>query len=143
MTALLQEKMSVTERWIYKQFPLLVGKKAWKGGMCVMAIGGIVEPGRLGASLMVIGRFAETIDATTVTKLVNVNLGMEIEVEWWANAGAVVAADIGTLAYVADDQSVSADPTGGSVAGLIWAVDAARGVAIQKPYFPLGLVNVP
>jgi hypothetical protein len=139
VSVLVQEKMSDTERWIYHLFPLLAGKKAWKNGIACMAVGGIVQPGSATAGLVMIGRFAETIDATgLVNKPVNVNLGMEIEVEWWANAGAVVAADIMTLAYVADDQSVSTDDTGGVLAGLIWAVDAKRGVAVQKlQYIPI------
>lgn len=136
MTALANERMSSTERWTRKQFPLAVGNKAWKNGIaCADLSSGKVEPGHGEADLLVIGRFAETIDATAAEKLVNVDLGMEIEVVWYENAtagDAVVAADLFNLCYVLDDQTVTRTPGGRPVAGRIWAVDSARGVAVEK-----------
>lgn len=134
MTALIQEKMSLTERWTYHQFPLAVGNKAFKNGLaCLDLSTAKVEPGHVESDLFVMGRFAETVDATLVEKLVNVNFGMEIEVEWWANGtGTIAATDVGSLCYVQDDQTVTITPTGASVAGRIWAVDSVKGVAVQK-----------
>lgn len=135
MTALANERMRSVERWTYKTFPLAVGNKAWKGGIaCLDLSTGKVEPGHAETDLFVIGTFAETVDATAAEKQVNVNFGMEIEVEWFDNSlsNAVAAANVGSLCYVEDDQTVTTSPTGASIAGRVWAVNATDGVAVQK-----------
>lgn len=135
MTALAMERMSVFERWTYQMFTLAAGTKAYKNGIAVIALGtGRVRPGRAAATDLVIGKFNETVDATAGEKLVHVNLGVEIEVEWWDNSAAapVAATDVGQLCYVEDDQTVSMTATGTSVAGRVWRVEAGRGVAVQK-----------
>ena len=131
MTALDREKMSSTERWTYHLFPLAIGNKGWKNGQCGIDLStGKVEPAHAESDLFIIGRFAETVDAISVEKQVNVNLGMEIEVEWWAQDGSVAAVNVGSLAYTLDDQTVGL--SGSSVAGRIWLVDSVKGVAVQK-----------
>jgi len=147
MTALAAERLMITERWTYKQFPLAVGNKAWKGGKAVLDLSTAkCEPGHEETDLFDIGTFDETVDATAAEKLVNVNLGKEIEVQWWANAGggdAVVATDVGSLVYILDDQTVTRTATAHSVAGRCWAVDATKGVAVERlqavPTFPASL----
>jgi hypothetical protein len=141
MTALARERMSIIERWTYHQFPLAVGNKGWKGGMAFLdSSTGKCEPGHASENdLIYIGTFDETIDATSVEKLVNVDLGMEIEVRWWENsvANAIAASDVGKLCYAEDDQTVTITSATGanSVVGRIWAVDSVKGVAVQKlPY---------
>lgn len=136
MTALAQERQGSRERWTYKQFTLASGNKAWKGGIaCLDLSTGKVEPGHAETDLLLLGQFAETVDAAGGDKLVNVNLWREIDVIWYANApggDAVVATDIGSLCYVFDDQTVTKTATGRSVAGRVWAIDATLGVAIEK-----------
>lgn len=136
MTALAKEKMKLTERWTFKEFPLAVTNKAWKNGIaCGDLSTGKCEPGHPETDLFVIGSFAETVDATAAEQMVNVDLGKEIEVEWWANApggDAVVAGDLFNLCYILDDQTVTRTSTGASVAGRIWAVDATKGVAVER-----------
>lgn len=119
------------ERWTFKQFPLAVGNKAWKHAAVGIDLStGKVEPMHSEADLFFIGVAAETVDATSVEKLLNVNLGMEIEVERWASGGGISAANLGSLCYFSDDQTVVLTP--GAVAGRIWDYDATRGVAVQK-----------
>jgi hypothetical protein len=131
VSALDREKMSSTERWTYHLFPLAVGNKGWKNGMCGIDLStGKVEPAHAESDLFIIGRFAETIDATSAEKQINVNLGMEIEVEWWAQDASIEAADVGSMAYALDDQTVGI--AGSAVAGRIWAVDSVKGVAVEK-----------
>jgi hypothetical protein len=135
VTALIKERMSSFERWTYKEFPLAVGNKAFQGAIAALDLStGKVEPGHAETDLFVIGKFAETVDATAAEALVNVNLGMEIEVEWWDNSGTnpVAATDVGSLCYVEDDQTAAISASGGSVLGRVWAVDALRGVAVEK-----------
>lgn len=85
--------------------------------------------------LQVIGVAAETVDATSADALLNVDLEVEITVEWFANAtstDAVAATDLGSRGYMMDDQTVTITAAGRSVAGRIWAVDSTYGVAVQK-----------
>lgn len=124
--------MRTTERWTYHLFPLAVGFKAWKGAAIGIEIAsGKVKPATAAATLFIIGTAAETVDAVAVEKQLNVNLGLEIEVEWWASAGGITAANVGSFAYFADDQTVTLT-SNGMFAGRIWAYDSARGVAVQK-----------
>lgn len=123
--------MSNTERWTRKQFKLAAGNKAWKHAI-IMLKAGKVYPGGAGQGFLVIGRANETIDATGAEKLLDVHLGMEIEIEYWTPGGNFVEADIGSLAYVLDDNTVTLSP-GGPIAGRIWAIEVpGRGIGIQK-----------
>jgi hypothetical protein len=135
VTALARERMRSHETWQYKEFPLAVGNKAWKGGIAAIDLStGKVEPAHAETDLFVIGIFAETKDATDAELAVNVNLQREITVEWFGNSetDALTAADVGSLCYVEDDQTVTSSPTGASVAGRVWKVDTTMGVAVEK-----------
>ena len=127
--------MSTSERWTYKEFPLAAGSKAYRNGIaCIDLTSGKVVPGQAGDTLLAIGTFEEDCDATAGEKLVNVNLGIEIEVWWWVNSGsgALAASDVGGLCYIEDDQTVTATSVGNSLAGRVWAVDPTMGVAVQR-----------
>lgn len=135
MTALAKEKMRLLERWTYRTFTLTSGTKAYKGGICMLAAGtGKVVPGTEAGNHWTIGTFAETVDATAADKPVNVTFGKEVEIEWFANSGsnAAVGTDLGAMAYVEDDQTVGVSAAGRSIAGRIWAVDATKGVAVER-----------
>ena len=119
------------ERWTYHLFTLASGKKAFKHGIAALNLAtGKVEPGAA-AALLVIGVFDQSVDATGGDKPVNVNLCTEIEVEWWANDGGIAAANVGSLAYAVDDNTVTKTANACCV-GRIWAVSTTRGVAVQK-----------
>src|SRR5690349_11952886 len=113
MTALAKERMASVERWGHHLFPLAVGNKAFKNAIaCLDLSTGKVEPGHAESDLLVIGKFAETVDATAAEKQVNVSFGQEKEVEWWDNSETdpVAATDVGSLCYVEDDQTTTIDP---------------------------------
>jgi len=135
VTALIQERMSLIERWTHHLFTLASGNKAYKGGLACMDLStSKVEPGHVESDLVWIGKFDETVDASLADKEVNVDLGTEIEVVWWANdtVSPVLSTNLLSTCYILDDQTVSADGTSRSVAGRVWAVDAVKGVAVQK-----------
>lgn len=135
MTALTQARSRSVERWTYMQFTLATGNVAYKGGIaCIDLSTGKVEPGHAETDLFVIGVFAETVDATSAEAQVNVNLSKEIEVEWFVNSGSnpVVTANIGSLCYVEDDQTVGNSSSGNSVAGRAWKISTTDGVAVEK-----------
>ncbi len=133
MTALAADRMLSKERWTRHRFPLASGNEAFKGGIaCIDLSTGKVEPGHAETDLLNIGTFAEYMDATAAEKYVDVDLGREIEVVWYVNGSSIAATDVGSLCYIADDQTVTTTPTGASVAGRIWAVETTRGVAVEK-----------
>lgn len=135
MTALTIERMSSREAWDYKEFTLSSGHKAFKNGLAAIDLGsGKVVPGDARTDLFVIGKFAQTMDATSADKLVNVQLSHEVWIEWFANdtlGSPVAATDLGALCYVKDDQTVTQSPTGASIAGRVWGVDSTKGVAVE------------
>lgn len=132
MTALIKSRASSFETWGFKQFTLASGNKAFKGGIaCIDLSTGKCEPGHTESDLLVIGTFAEDVDATLADKLVNVKFDKEKVVRWWANAGTIASTDVGSLCYVLDDQTVTLTPTGASIAGRIWQVSSTDGVAVE------------
>lgn len=140
MTALTTKRPNKEERWTHHRFPLAVGKKAFGGGAaCIDLTAGNIVPAAGGAGLLYIGIFNEDVDATSVTKLVSVNLIDEIGIFWFANGtstDAVAAANLGQECYFADDATVgllgSTAGVARSLAGRIWGVDTTKGVAVQK-----------
>lgn len=136
MTALADQRMGYTELWRYQLFTLLSGKIAYKNGIAAIRLGtGKVIPGTTEANLYTLGKFAENVDASLADKPVNVDLGRDVPIDWYANSlagSAVLATDLGALCYLVDDQTVSVVPGGGSVAGRVWGVDPLKGVAIER-----------
>jgi hypothetical protein len=124
--------MRFFERWTRHQFTLASGYKAFKNGAIGLDLStGKVEPMHGESDLLFIGVAHETVDALLADKLLDVHLLMEINVEFFASAGGITAANIGTIAYFTDDQTVTLTPTG-AVAGRIWGVDTAKGVGVEK-----------
>lgn len=135
MSALTQERARRTYPWKYKQFTLASGTKAFKGGRAALNTSGKVVPATSVAGLLPIGVFAETVDATAADAPVQVDLEREVVLEYFANAtagDAIAATDIGSTAYMFDDQTVCITAAGRSVAGRIWDVDALKGIGIEK-----------
>jgi hypothetical protein len=119
----------------YFEFPM-AATTVYSGGAAVIDTAtGFVTKAQAGTTFRTIGRFAQTktnAGAAGSTK-VNVRLAKEVMLEWFANgtdADAIVAADITKPCYWLDDQTVSIVSTGHSLAGLIYDVDATKGVAV-------------
>lgn len=120
------------DRWTFRRFPLAIGNKAWKHAAVGIDLStGKVEPMHVESDLLYIGLAAETVDATSAEKPLNVNLGREIEIDYFVSGGGIALTDLGKVAYFADDQTLTLTP-GGSVAGRIWDYQAALGVGIEK-----------
>jgi len=132
MAALTGPRAQVIERWTHRMFVLAAGQKAQKGSNLV----GDPTTGRVrlagpGTGRISVGVSDEEVDATAAEKSVSVDMGMEIEVRWLEQDGSIADANTFGTCYWADDQTVTLTATGNSVAGRIWQVDAARGVAVQ------------
>jgi hypothetical protein len=125
------------EKWQFKQFTLKAGETAFKGGLAVIKQSDAkCYAGVSGTGYVAIGEFAETIDnsASAVDVLVNVELFEEVTIKWFRNATSsddVAATDFGKVCYFFDDHSVTITSTSRSIAGLVWGVDSAKGVAVQ------------
>lgn len=137
MGVLAKERMRKVETWKFKVFTLKSGTKGYKGGDCCLDTAtGKVVPGTAALGLVFIGMFAETVDATSGDLPVNVDLMREVTLEWLDNdtAGTPISGTTGIQgpAYILDDHTVTAVPAVNSFAGIVWAVDTARGVAIER-----------
>lgn len=135
MTALSNERQRRQEAWTSKVFTL-TGVKAWKGARIFLSPGtGKVTIGAATPGLIPIGIAKETVDATSADQSINVDLEREIIVERFVNgtsSDAIAATDLGSLAYMLDDQTVSILAAGHPVCGRIWDVDATKGIAVEK-----------
>jgi hypothetical protein len=136
MGALASARLVRREKWQYYKGTLKTGNVGYKGGLaCVEQATGKVVKGASGAGLIPIGIFDETVDATAADAAVRIRLFREIEITFFVNgtaADAVAAAtDFGKTVYVLDDQTVSVVATGKSALGVVWAVDANKGVAVE------------
>lgn len=129
---------AIKEAW-WEYIPLVLknGVLAEKGKLAVLdtATPGQVDKGKPGAGFIPFGIFAETRTGDGV-KTISIKLFHPIRPYWWNNdtVAAITANDIGSIAYIKDDQTVTADDTGASPAGLILKVDAAKGVLIYTSY---------
>lgn len=135
MTALAADKPRTTKQFKTLGFTLTSGTKAYKGGMAAIRLTtGKVVPATAAATDLVIGVFADNVDATSADKTVQVDLEREITAEWVANStstDAVAATDLGRTVYVADDATVTITPAG-AVAGRCWGVSSTQGVLVEK-----------
>ena|SRR5688572_5638644 len=106
------------------------------GGLaCFDTSTGLVAKGFASTTLIPIGTFDED-SAAASPKTVIVNLFRELHAIWMVNAGggdAVVAANIGGLAYIRDDNTVGVDDDTNtlSVMGRVWKLDTVKGVLVE------------
>jgi hypothetical protein len=90
-------------------------------GSLVVLVAGYAEPGSTAPGLHVLGRAAQMVVNAGDNGAAHVNV--EAGTFRWANADAITVADIGKPAFIVDDQTVSKDGTGKSLAGIIADVD--------------------
>lgn len=99
---------------------------------CIDTATGLVVLGTTATTLIPIGYFDEdkTGDGTVTVKI---RLFQPVWVHWFENDGAtaVVAADLLGPCYILDDETVTGDATGASVAGRVWALSTVDGVAVE------------
>lgn len=106
------------------------------GGSIVVMEGGYAKPGRSATGLTTIGRATETVDNTggvagAKSIVIERSVG-SIEFLYMNDTGTAVAStDVGSDCYVLDDQTVTGDNTGRSVAGEVAEVVPQVGVWIR------------
>lgn len=139
MTALAKARPLRREKWSYKSFTLGNSTKAWRGGIATydQSLGKCV-PAATGSGdtdLFMLGNFEEDVDASAADAPVVVRLKKEVDVTWYVNdtGTPVTVNDIGKTVYAVDDQTVSTSTATStrSAVGIVWAVDATLGVAVE------------
>jgi hypothetical protein len=99
---------------------------------------GRVVKGAASTTFLPIGTVVEDTIIANNGDLLSVNLFREVSGVWMVNLGAdpVVAADRGSLCYVASDQEVAHSDSGNtrSVAGRVWDVDTLKGVLVEPRF---------
>jgi hypothetical protein len=138
MAALTQKRMSRSVK--FSDVELAAKNEAvFQGGIaCFDTSTGLVAKAFVSTTLIPIGLFAED-SAAAASKVVPVKLFREVEAVWMPNAGggeAVVAANIGGLCYLRDDNTVGVDDDTNtlSVFGRVWKLDTNRGVLVEPLY---------
>lgn len=126
MSALEQDRQTPRRKAVFRAFPVAEGVICRQGGIGVINGDGYVEPGTEGEGLVTAGRFEQTVDNSTGEngdKYVTCRGGTDAYAyDDAADVSAITTADIGKLAYIVDDQTVSKTATGRSPAGQIFDV---------------------
>lgn len=96
---------------------------------------GTVRPMAAVPGRIPLGRFHRGADATAAAVTVTIDLGEEVEAEYFANAtagNAIASTDIGKSAWFLDDQTVAITPDGKLFAGEILEVSSTYGVLVRR-----------
>jgi hypothetical protein len=129
------------------ELTLTSGTKSFRGARAVLnpATGKVLPAAEDQAGMIALGIFVRDVDATLADKPVTVDLEMEVRVAFFQNAtstDAVLATDVGKLAYHVDDQTVGVLSAGRTVAGRVLVLDS-RGVGVAKLDFASVLGDAP
>ncbi len=115
----------------------LAGKteQVYQGGIaCFDTSTGLVAKAFASTTLHPIGTYADDQNTASGGNVL-VKLFNEVTIHWFTNdtTHPVVAADIGGLCYLLDDQTVAdTDLTNTlSVAGRVWKIDSVKGVGVE------------
>jgi hypothetical protein len=111
-------------------------QQVYQGGIaCFDTSTGLVAKAVPSTTMIPIGTFTEDKNVAAGGTVV-VELFRELDAVWFKNDATVVAATVGGLCYLLDDQTVSnTDNTNTrSVAGRVWKISATDGVLVEPIY---------
>lgn len=96
-----------------------------------------VGPAGTSSDAYSLGSACESYSYANGDRAVQVELDNPVRLEWFANDGNIaIATDFRAKCYFSDGATVTKTDASGGVnyayAGIIWAVDAARGVGVQR-----------
>lgn len=123
------------------EYPVAAATKIFAGGLVVLDSSGNAEPGSTATGKRVVGRAEETAD-NTAGDAGDMTVKVKSGVFPWGNsegADEVTQADIGSTAFIVDDETVSRLSSGKSAAGLIVDVDDDGVWVESKPVIISGL----
>lgn len=130
--ALTGPRVTRQEEGVFRVFGVKGGVKIFQGALVALA-SGLARPGYEAAGLVAVGCAEETVDATGLADGV-AKVKVRKGVFKWRNNGAdaLAAADVGAVAYVLDDATVTKTAAGRSAAGSVFQVED-DGVWIVTP----------
>lgn len=114
----------------YLSLPVAGNTTIYQGAMVALNEDGFAIPAKKAAGLTAAGRAEETVSNPGSDGNVSIRVTRGIFVYANSASGKVSAADVLKPCYIEDDQTVTALPTGSSVAGLVIRVDE-NGVAVE------------
>jgi hypothetical protein len=122
MTAAIANRDTVKKQITTRGGAKVKGATTIFAGTLIALTAGFAAPGSAALGLYALGRSA--------SKVVNAGADGDTTVDYepgiyrWANGDAIARADVGKRAFIVDDQTVSKDGVGKSLAGIIIDVDA-------------------
>jgi hypothetical protein len=122
-------------------FPVKTNVTVYQGGLCVLNAG-YLAPATAAAGLIAVGRALKTVANASTDGAVSAEV--ESGCFLWANSAAadeIVAADLGQICYLVDDQTVAKTSLKGvrSVAGVVMKIETAGVWVLTLP--PAGIVS--
>lgn len=135
MAALVQKRLQTLKEFSSLEFPADQAQYYQGGIICLDTTTGRATKGAVSTTLVPLGTAREDRAIAANGDPLLVRLDKPIRAQWFANsvAEAVTTADLLQLCYIEDDQTVAQTSDGGtlSAAGLVWAVDAVKGVLVE------------
>lgn len=107
-------------------FPLAAGAVIYQGALVALDASGDLVAGATALNLVAVGHALENVDNTGGLAGA-LSCAVSCETARWENDGGgtpVAATNIGSDCYILDDETVSGDSTGRSVAGQVYQVDS-------------------
>ena len=117
----------------YIALPVKGATTIYQGAIVAVDANGYAIPGKKAASLKAAGRAEETVEnkGGDGDAVIRVSRGTFVFEN--STSGKITAADVLSLCYMEDDQTVTKTGTGASVAGLVIRVDN-EGVAVEMGF---------
>lgn len=117
----------------YIALPVKGATTIYQGAIVAVDANGYAIPGKKAASLKAAGRAEETVEnkGGDGDAVIRVSRGTFVFEN--STSGKIAAADVLSLCYMEDDQTVTKTGTGASVAGLVIRVDD-EGVAVEMGF---------
>ena len=117
----------------YIALPVKGATTLYQGAIVAVDANGYAIPGKKAASLKAAGRAEETVEnkGGDGDAVIRVSRGTFVFEN--STSGKITAADVLSLCYMEDDQTVTKTGTGASVAGLVIRVDD-EGVAVEMGF---------
>lgn len=117
----------------YIALPVKGATTIYQGAIVAVDANGYAIPGKKAASLKAAGRAEETVEnkGGAGDAVIRVSRGTFVFEN--STSGKITAADVLSLCYMEDDQTVTKTGTGASVAGLVIRVDD-EGVAVEMGF---------
>jgi hypothetical protein len=132
MTALLKDRSARFKKIEGIDLPVAAGKKIYKGAFCVLSAG-YLEPGETATGLTLVGRASTQVDNTDGTiggeEMCHVDFLKEKTMfPFVGYNGEFAQANVGGVAYLKDDQTVTTTSAGATAAGTVWRLETANSI---------------